>query len=150
MATPAPKDAAPEGTARPASSDPSPKAARARAAKAKRGASQPKSHRARKPEDARGRGPRIPTHELALPQAAPRYDKKGRYMPTVYIYQETNGEFRILSPGGNGDGAPAKPAAPAAEQPAAPPGTPQGSAPAQGPAEGGAEAEGRPAEAPRP
>ncbi|MEB3197515.1 MAG: hypothetical protein VKP62_09960 [Candidatus Sericytochromatia bacterium] len=40
----------------------------------------------------------VPKAELVLPEAAPHYDAKGKYIPTVYIYQETNGEFRILNP----------------------------------------------------
>jgi hypothetical protein len=41
-------------------------------------------------------GKRLKPGDFALPAAAPRYDNKGRYLPTIYIYQETNGEFRIL------------------------------------------------------
>jgi hypothetical protein len=63
--------------------------------------------------------------QFALPGAAPRYDQKGRYLPTIYIYQETNGEFRILGaaeskapPAAVGDkAAPGQMAAPAAAPP---------------------------------
>jgi hypothetical protein len=106
----------------------------------------------RRPGKARGSGSHIPARELALPQSAPRYDKKGRYLPTVYIYQQTNGEFRILSPGGGAAAAPpSEEGQPAGGQPAAP-----GGAPSSGPGKepGGGNTpfapEGVPADAPRP
>ena len=33
-----------------------------------------------------------------LPEYAPKYSASGQYIPTQYIYQKTNGEFRILAP----------------------------------------------------
>ncbi|MEB3329484.1 MAG: hypothetical protein VKQ33_09660 [Candidatus Sericytochromatia bacterium] len=148
MATPAPKGAAPaaKGQVTPAPGQ----AAGNRAARTSHGATQPRKRRSSKPGDARGKGPRIPPSKLALPQAAPHYDQKGRYLPTIYIYQETNGEFRILSPGGNGGGAPARPAASATPRPDVPAGAAQGSPPAEGATGGSAEAAGSPSEAPRP
>lgn len=33
-----------------------------------------------------------------LPEYAPKYSAGGKYIPTTFIYQQTNGEFRILTP----------------------------------------------------
>lgn len=36
--------------------------------------------------------------KFQLPEYAPKYSASGNYIPTQYIYQKTNGEFRILTP----------------------------------------------------
>lgn len=79
--------------------------------------------------------------EFALPRLAPRYDAKGRYLPTIYIYQETNGGFRILGAtepkaqpaAGLTGAAPAQQSVPPGAQ--APALTPPQGAPAQTPAQ---------------
>lgn len=38
------------------------------------------------------------TKKWQLPEYAPKYSASGKYIPTQYIYQQTNGEFRILTP----------------------------------------------------
>lgn len=120
----------------------------------------PKAREGRAPRTAREPAPlKIRPEEFALPGAAPRYDAKGRYLPTIYIYQETNGEFRILGAAEAktppaapatvgvpaqqavpvGPGAPAQPqantgGAPAAPAPAAPQAPPAGGADSPAPA----------------
>lgn len=137
MAVPGPKAldvASPE----PKATKPAKRKAAARKGATKR-ALHPQARRARKPGDTAGKGAVIPPSELALPKSAPFYDTKGRYMPTTYIYQETNGEFRILAPGGE-----ARPAAPVGARGAPPPAVP----PAEAPPAGGPEPGGAPGAAP--
>jgi hypothetical protein len=44
------------------------------------------------------RVPTVKKKTYALPQYKPTYSSAGRYIPTTYIYQKTNGAFSILAP----------------------------------------------------